>query len=70
MKTEIDSIGDGWLFCEKHNEWYLEYGGFCSGCYPKLELWTKISASIIALIFVGLFFGFLFYLLWMGWKVG
>lgn len=68
MKTRIDSIGDKWIFCEKHNEWYPE-GGFCSGCHPKMALWIKIEATVIALVIAGLYFGFLFYLIWTGWKM-
>ena len=61
MRPKEALLRDRWILCEKHNEWYPKMSGFCSGCYPKIALWTRILSVIFTLILLGMFIGLVFY---------
>ena len=48
VMRKTDSIGDVWELCEKHNQWFLVLGGYCSKCHPRLDFWANIIAKVVA----------------------
>ena len=52
-----DDVGDPWRFCKTHQQWF---GGYCSDCHPTMDKCVTIGATVVAIVTIILFIGFVF----------